>query len=375
VAMSDFEEGSLFIGTLEAQERVILRPEIQGRILEILVLPGDQVSQGDPIVQLQPDQAQAQVNSAVANADAVQAAQETAIAQLNGAKSSMDKATADIRLAEIEYERAKELFEQGVQPKHDLDVAERNLALAKTQINVFQDQIDAAQAQLNQAESSLQQAQAQVDVNNENLRFKQIEAPISGVVGDFPVKVGDVVNLGDTLTTITQNDSLELNINVPASRANELQVGLPVQLINTATDEVIVTGSIDFVAPEVSNSAQSIAIKAQFPNPDGNLREGQTVRAKIIWQTAPGLLIPTVAVSRIGGQDFVFVAAQPEGDEAGEKTDASQQIVKQTPVQGSIQGDRYVVTDGIDAGANIAVTNILKLRDGGADSIRSRSVI
>jgi multidrug efflux pump subunit AcrA (membrane-fusion protein) len=84
------------------------------------------------------------------------------------------------------------------------------------------------------------------------------------------------------------------------------------------------------------------------------------VQAKITWDRSNGILVPTTAITRIGGQAFVFVVEE-KTNEAGEK----QQVVSQRPVQlGPVQGNSYVITEGLKSGDQVATTNILKLRDG-----------
>ena len=109
----------------------------------------------------------------------------------------------------------------------------------------------------------------------------------------------------------------------------------------------------------MSTAAQSILVKARFTNSNGILRDGQYVRARILWNQQPGILIPTQVVTRIGGQSFVFVV---EFDKSKQKP---QFVVHQKPVKlGDVQSDRYPILEGIKAGDRLAVSNILKLRDG-----------
>jgi RND family efflux transporter MFP subunit len=172
--------------------------------------------------------------------------------------------------------------------------------------------------------------------------------------------VGDFINAGQTITTIIQNQELFLRLQVPTTRANQLRTGLPVELLDPDTSTTLATGSISFIAPEVDGNVQSILVKARFPNETGNLRDGQFVRARVIWNTTTALLVPTVAVSRVAGQSFVFVAtAQPA--ENGQ----ARSVASQRPVQlGPIQDNSYQVLSGLQVGDEVVVTNILKLQDG-----------
>jgi RND family efflux transporter MFP subunit len=355
-----FEETTEFVGSLQAEQRAELSPEVAGQITQIYVASGDAVSPGQPILQIQPDQAQAELEGSQAGAEAARFGRDAAQAQLEVAQSQLLQAKSDVQLAEVEFNRTKSLVENGALSAQDLDQARNQLEVARATQQRVQDNIRAAQSQLQQASSSLNQAQAQVRVDQENLGFTQVTAPITGFVGDIPVNVGDFVSVGQTLTTITENQALFLRIPVPATRSNDLQLGLPVELLDPNTGNSLATGSISFISPEVDSGAQSILTKALFPNDTASLREGQFVRARIIWNTTAALLVPTTAISRVGGQNFVFVADEQTG-ENGEKL----QVVTQRPVQlGAIQGNSYRVLSGLDAGEQIAVTNILKLQDG-----------
>jgi len=355
-----FEDTSDFVGSLQADQRVDLRPEASGRITQIFVEAGDAVGPGQPILQLRPEQAQAQLEGSRAGADAARYGRDTAQAQLEASQAQLLQAQSDVQLAEVEFRRTKSLVEDGALSAQDLDQSQNQLEVARASQRQAEDNVRAAQSQLQQAASSLNQAQAQVQVNQETVDFNQVNAPIAGFVGDILFKVGDFVSLGETITTITENRELFLRIQVLTTRSGQLRSGLPVELVDPNNGVALATGSLSFVSPEVDSSAQSILVKARFPNEAGTLREGQFVRARIIWNTTSALLVPTIAVSRIGGQSFVFVA-----DEQATEDGQTSQVVSQRPVElGAIQGNSYRILDGLEAGEQIAVTNILNLRDG-----------
>jgi RND family efflux transporter MFP subunit len=353
------EDTSEFVGTLEAIQRMTLQPQIQGRIEQIFVSDGDRVQKGTPIISLSPDQTEADVASAQAQTNSSRAALGTAQAQLQAAEAERAKAAADLKLQQIQFTRTQTLVAQGAQAQQQLDIAQNNLDSAIATLNAAEKQVNASQAAVRQAEANVRQAQANTASTSVNLKFKQVVAPIAGEVGDFPVKVGDYVTTGQNLTTIIQNDFLDMRISVPANYSSKLRQGTPVQLIDPNTQKPLVTGSINFVSSRVDSSAQGILIKARFPNQSGALRDGQYVRAKIIWDKSSGVLVPTTAVTRIGSQSFVFVVEQEN------KGDKTQEVVHQRAVKlGPIQGDSYQVIEGVKVGDRLAVSNILKLRDG-----------
>ena len=385
-----FENSSDFVGTLEAQQRVTLRPEMTGRIVEISARSGQFVKAGTPIMQLRLDRSRAQLNAAMANVNVQRAARTNAQASLRtvqarlreaeerkeSAVAQLERQTAEVALQEAEFKRTQTLVEEGAQSKQELDIQTRNLKTAiaarnsaQKDLNAVQagvkassEEVEAARASLDRENAALKQAQSQANVESENLEDTRIVAPVSGVVGDITLKVGDYVNVGQELTTLTLNNTLEVRFSVPSERGSQLRTGLPVELrVKNEEGKPVATGKISFIAPEVDNDAQAITAKATFRNPNGRLRSEQFVRARVIWERNPAILIPTFAVSRIGNQAFVFVAQTDKDSNSGEV----QQVAKQKPVKlGAIQGNSYQVLEGLKGGETIVTSGILNLSDG-----------
>ena len=379
------QESSEFVGSLEAEQRALVRPETEGRITQILVQPGDRVGVGTPMMQLRLDRNRAQVNAAVANVSVQRAALNNARAELriaeaqlresqddrDSARAEVARQDAEVALEQEEFKRAQFLVDSGAQSQQQLDLQRRNrdtaiaardsaqkqLNASEAAIRVAQERIEAARANIDEENAALSQVQAQVDVVSEDLKDNKIVAPIAGVVADIPVKVGDYVTVGQEITSLVQNQTLELRLAIPAERSDQLQVGLPVQLSLDEGGKPLVTGEISFVSPQVDSENQTILAKASFPNPRGILRSEQFVRAKVIWNERLGVLIPTTAISYLGNQAFVFVAkTEPE---------SGQEIAQQKPVKlGGIEDNSYQVLEGLESGERIVTSGILNLSDG-----------
>ncbi|BBD60088.1 RND family efflux transporter MFP subunit [Nostoc sp. HK-01] len=359
VGNSTTQESSNFVGALEAQQKVTLQPQIQGRIESILVSSGQRVQKGTAIATLSLDQTQANVASSIATTNAAQAGFKTAQAQLQQAEAQRTKVAANVQLQRTQFNRTQQLVTQGAQARQELDIARNNLQAAIADLQAAEKEVAAAGAAVRQAQANVRAAQASTAAAQVNVNQKRVVSPIAGVISEFPVKVGDFVNTGQTITTIIQNDALDLNLSVPSNRMPQLRIGLPVELLNPNTQKVIGQGAINYISPTVSSDQQSVLSKARFRNAQGQLRDGQYVQARIIWNRQPGILIPTVAISRIGGQSFVFVT---ENTTVNGKP---QQVVHQRLVRlGEIQGTNYQVLDGLKAGETIVTSGILKLREG-----------
>lgn len=380
-------DSSEYVGTLAAQDRVSLAPRIDGRILEIFVQQGDRVSQGDSIIRLEPTQEQENVNAAVqtvnvekarlgqtqAQLSTAEANRAAAAAEVERAKADLQDLEAEVELAQINIERTKMLVEGGAQSRQDLDARTRDLKTAIAQRNSRKESLNATIESLQAAEKQVEQGRANIDSQNaavaraeaelgstrQNLAYNTIKAPINGVVGSFDQrKVGDYVNVGEQLTTITNNKTFDLNINIPTEYGSQLRLGLPVEIVNE-DDSKGVTGEITYIAPLVEQNTQSILTKVTFLN-DGSLRDREYIRVRVNWSRKPGVLVPTTAVSTLGGERFVFVAKKEESQEGEESLVAEQQPIK----VGSIQAQDYQVLSGIKEGDKIVVSNILSLQDG-----------
>ncbi len=378
-------DSSEYVGTLEAQGRVNLAPRINGRILRIFVNQGDRVRQGQPIVELEPTQQQEDVNAATqavnvekarlgqaqAELKAAEADRARAAAEVEAARANLQDAKAQVTLAEINIERSKMLVKGGAFPQQDLDDRTRELEGAIAQRDSRQEtlnatieslqaaarRVDQSLANINSQNAAVRQAESQLGSISQNLAFNTINAPISGIVGNFSEKkVGDFINVGEQITTLTNNQTFYLNIGIPTEYRNQLKLGLPVKLIKKDGSEGI-TGEITFISPVVDQNIQTIQTQVTFQN-DGSLRDREYVTVKVIWQENPGLLVPTRAVSILGGQKFVYVATPGESQEA-------KLVAKQQPVNlGTIQGQAYQVVSGVGKGDRIVVTRILDLKDG-----------
>jgi RND family efflux transporter MFP subunit len=297
------DDATEYVGMLKSLRSTSIQPQIDGQITQILVKSGDRVASGAPLVQIDPRRQQA----AVSSQEAERAAREANLS---------------------------ELYTAGAISKAELEQAETAL---KT------------------AEADLAALQAQVQQQEVQLRYYTVAAPTAGVVGDIPVRVGTQVSPQTLLTTIDENETLEVYVSVPIERAGDLRNGLRLQILTSDGQQRLAATTVTFISPHVDDQTQSVLVKGTVQNPGGALRASQYVRARIVWKTTDALVVPVTAVLRINGQFFAFVA-----EEAGGKLVARQRGIK----VGSIVGDDYVVLDGIKAGERIVVSGAQKLADG-----------
>ncbi|OCR01285.1 efflux transporter periplasmic adaptor subunit [Oscillatoriales cyanobacterium USR001] len=268
------------------------------------------------------------------------------------------KAEIDRRTAALEQQREALRQLQNGTRKEEIDKAEAQVAEAKGRLAELAN--GTRQEQIDQAEAQVAEATAQLRGFEVQLQDTAIVAPFSGVIGDVAVKAGDYLKKGDLLTTLTENQLLDLRLSIPLERQAQLRLGLPVEMLDSQGN-AIAKGEISFISPNVSANSQTILAKATFPNPKGELRNLQFVKAKVIWKETPGILVPVIAISRLGGETFVFTAEKSEKSEPG----MPPLIVRQKSVKlGNIQGNNYQVIAGLKAGEKVVIAGILNLNDG-----------
>ena len=312
-----------YLSILKSRHSATINPQVEGQITRIFVQSGEHVKAGTPLLQIDPLKQEATVNSQ----EASRAAQE-----------------ANLRYAKVSLERAQKLLDAGVISKQEYDNA--------------QTAYDAAVAQLRALDEQVKQQKVQS-------HYYSVTAPTDGIVGDIPVRTGDRVTVATLLTTVDEPGALEAYIYVPTERARSLKTGLPVRLLDSAGNVVSET-HISFVSPQVDSDTQSVLAKTLAENAQGKLRVAQQLRAQITWGTHEGPVIPVLAVVRINGQFFAFVASK-EGNAT---------VARQKPLKvGDTIGNDFAVLDGLKPGDHIIVSGTNFLQDGMpvAENIQSKS--
>jgi len=355
---------SEFIGSLFARRSVNLLPQVVGHVTRIFVKYGDNVPQGKELLEVDPAQQQASVNSNIAAAQAARADLQNAEATLSQLQAQRLANISSVTYLQKQYQRYVYLANTGAVPVQNRDDYANQIRQAQANLAAIDKQIQAQRSTIAQRQQAISQAQANTNQQKVLLGYYKITAPFAGIVGDIPVKLGDYVTTSTTLTTVTQNQPLEVNVSIPIEDAPKVHQGTIVELIDGQGQD-IGPSRVFFIAPSTDNTTQSVLVKSLFENSKNQLRASQYVRARVIWSQQPGVLIPTTAVSRIGGQSFVYVAetqTQPQGQDKQAKT---QLVAREKPVQlGEIEGNNYQVLSGLKAGEKLVVSGILTLSDG-----------
>jgi len=306
-------DASEYVATLKSRDSAVIMPQVEGQITQIFVHSGDKVSAGSALMDIDPLKQQAMVKSQ----ESARAAQQ-----------------ANLSWAKQQYQRTEGLAAAGVVSKQDLDQSKAAL--------------DAAQAQMDALDAQVREQEVQ-------LHYYKVVAPRTGIVGDVPVRVGDRVTTTTQLTTVDQPGSLEVYVYVPIERSSQLKMNLPLQVLDS-NGKVVADTRVDFISPQVDNATQTVLVKARVANGNDALRQSQFIRARIVWGTHQNPQVPILAVSRLAGQYFAFVAEPQNGGAF---------VARQKPLTiGQTVGNDYEVRDGIKPGDKVIVSGTQFLLDG-----------
>jgi len=301
-----------YVATVKSRRSASIQPQVDGSLTRILVKSGDPVRAGQVLMTIDPLKQQATVDQ-----------QRSTEAQ--------KKATFEYNQHEVE--RQRQLYESGVTSRQNYELAAQAFENSK------------ADWEASTAGRVTQQRQ---------LAYYNLTAPFAGIVGDVPVHIGDYVSPQTLLTTVDENAELEAYIYIPTERSSDIRMGLAVQIV-TSAGELIESTKINFVSQQVDNAIQGILVKAPIHKSLDEFRNAQLVKARVVWSTAPTPTVPVLAVTRIGGQSFVYVATQA----------ANGTIAKQRAVTlGDTIGNSYAVTDGLKPGEKVITSGIQFLTDG-----------
>jgi RND family efflux transporter MFP subunit len=312
VTLSPVPNSDTYVSTIKSRRSATMQPQVDGNLVKIFVKSGDLVKAGQVLMRIDP-------------------LKQMATVQSQQGTQAQKKALYDY--TKIQVDRQRNLFEAGV---------------------VSRDAYDQAVQAYENAKADYESNAALTDTQKQQLAYYDIRAPFTGVVGDIPVHLGDYVSATTVLTTVDENADLEAYIYVPTERAGLVRRGLPVEILDSS-GKTLVKSRISFLSPQVDNGLQSILAKAEIPRSAEILRNQQLVRARVIWSTEPAPVIPVLAVSLVGGQTFVFIAA-PKGDGY---------IAHQVPVKlGDTVGNTYPVISGLKPGDKVITSGLQFLQEG-----------
>lgn len=313
-----------FSAKLKGETDVTITPQVSGQLMRICVTEGDQVKKGQVLFII--DQRDAQL-------------------ELQSAEANLQSAIAQEASARIEYESNKNLYEKKIVSKYTFDTAENSY---------------------NQAKASVAQYKAQVNRARVNLSYCTITAPVTGSIGEIPVRTGDQVSPSTYLTIVSGNANMDAEFSLPetvltmfgsegfSTDPNVLAKMSPeVGFIMKDGTEYDQKGKITRATGVVNTTTGTISLKATFPNPKGQLYSGMQGHIVIPLSEKAVMVIPQEAVVKLQDKQQVYKV----------QADSTVTAIEVT-TQDIYDGEHYIALTGLNEGDRIVTVGANNVHEG-----------
>lgn len=282
------------VGSLQAVHEVMLAPDTSGRVTSIHFDAGQMVKEGDVLVQLYDAPEQADRAAALSRVD----------------------------FAQLQLRRSQKLASTGAEP-HEL--------------------LEQRKAEADQAVAAVQQLDARI-------QQKSIRAPFSGQIGLRRINVGQYLNAGDAIATLTQLEPLYVNFTLPQQDLSKLTTGAPVQVSVDAAPNQFFSANISTIEPRIDSETRNVAIQALLPNAGHTLKSGMYVTTRLtLPATSNVIVLPLTAIQTSASGDSVVLVRDVNAQGTGK-------TVAVPVITGRRLGDDLVVNQGVSTG-DIVVTS------------------
>ena len=325
VEKKDIEVPMKFSAKMKGQADVTITPQVSGQLMKICVTEGQRVKKGQTLFVI--DSRNAQLN-------------------LEAAQANLQAALASENSAKLEYESNKNLFEKKIVSQYMLDNSENSYK---------------------QARASVAQARASVNNAKVNLSFCTITAPVSGLIGEIPVRTGDQVSPGSQLTMVSGNTQMDAEFSVTESLVEQmvsagakasdkvkLMAAMPeVTFVMKNGTEYQHKGRISSLTGMVNATTGTMSVKATFPNPEGQLVSGIQGTVVLPYAEKDVIVIPQTAVVKLQSRQQVYKV----------KADSTATAVE-VKTEDIGNGKDFIITSGLNVGDKIITVGANNVQEG-----------
>ncbi len=361
------ETGDTYKATLEAYQQGIITSKVSAKVLTVSIENGQYVNAGDVLATLDDQDTQNTIKSA-------QAQLQVNEQQLNSAQTLLEKNKVNLDDAQRNYNRQKALFEGKVISQADFDAAEKALNSAKADY-------DSQVASIAQSQATIESQKVTIANNQDNLKNSIIKAPISGVISDKNVNIGQMATQGGVLAKINDISSVYATIQVPQEKISSVKMGQAATITVEGSDKTY-NGTVQTMDPSADATTRVFNCKIKIDNSDKSLLPGIFGKVQLInEQKTQVLTIPVNALVGNEGDYSVFIndngTAKKQKVTIGETNDNSVEIAS-----GVNDGDQVICTNTstLQDGDKIDVTvkddnntgNTDSKQDGGADNTEAK---
>lgn len=339
VKRAPLSEHVLVVGNLVGAATVEVAPRVNGRLQTVNVRLGDPVRRGQLIAKVEDFEIQEQVRQAEASFQVGQA--------------SIRQREADLKLAQTNLDRARNLYERQLLPQQTYDDTEARYQAALAQV-------DLARAQFEQAKARLEELRI-------TLSNTRLVSPVDGFVGKRFLDPGAFASTNQPVVSVVAIATVRMVANLVERDVKRVPTGTPAFVEVDAFPGEKFSGKVSRVAPVFDPATRTAEMEIEVPNPGFRLKPGMYARVELtVDRRGDALVVPRTALINLEGKDGVFVPVPPPGPApASRGTEPEVLMARFLPVQTGIRdGESVEITSGLEDGARVVTTGAGALKDG-----------
>ncbi|MDU4587968.1 efflux RND transporter periplasmic adaptor subunit [Clostridium butyricum] len=350
--LKDRMSGDTYKSTLEAYEQGIISSKISAKVTKVVVENGQYVNEGDTIAVLDDQDIQNSIKTATAQLEVNEKQVNSAEQQLNSTQTSLEKLKINVDDAQRNYDREKALFDAGAVSQSELDASEKALNTSKADYNSGQANIEISKASIESAKASVEAQKVNIEKLQNDLNNVVIKAPISGVISEKNVNVGQIINQGAVLAKINDISYVFATIQVPQEKINDIEVGKPAD-VTLEDNNTVHNGTLDSIDLSGDSTLRVFNCKIKIENSNKELLPGEYAKVNFS-NTENNNKVITIPVSSLAGSEgdyYVFI------NDNGVASKVAVDI-------GDADENNVEITSGVKEGDEIICTNMSSLKDG-----------
>lgn len=362
ITLDQLTEKISYIGTVEAENSVLLSPKITSEISQLNFKEGDIIKKGDIIARLDNSQLEAKLNTALKKIETLEVnytylTRETEdYHETNPAIKRIETVEKNYDYLEDEVEKYRTLYEHGAISEESYNKVKHEKDMIKMQLEELKTTSDNTYNKLvhekNMVEMQLKELYATVDELNLNLKEAIITAPISGKIRRIHYSIGDLVMTGKPLVTIDDIDNLVVKTNVGELDLAKLHKGMTA-MVNIADSDRPIETKVTNIMPSVNPATRigEVEISLTLENKKDVLIGASAQVEFVINKVEAGIVIEASFIKKLENKEIVYVFEDGYVYEREIKT-------------GLVIEDKVQVLEGLESGENIAYKNLSTLYDG-----------
>ncbi len=335
------------VGTVRAIDEADLCVEVAGKVAAINYAEGTTVSLGDLLVVIDEERALLNVNQACSR-------RETLVVSVQRAAADVEKARAVLANAEETFQRKKALLAKGAETGAvflDAKAAFETAKAAHAAAGAARAEIVATQAEASDA----------LKLAEKTLRDHRITAPFDGVLGERIVSIGDFLDVGQSVATLSTTDPIHVEFTVPERYRRKVTAGQEVDVRVEAFPETTFRGRVVFIAPTLDRSTRTVKVKALFENGRNALKPGFFCHVRLIVDRAEeAAVLSEEAILPRENAFFVYIVEDGRA--------VLTEVKKGERLEGRVQ-----ILGGVAPGDEVITAGIQKVSDGVPVRVRAKS--